>query len=96
MEACEDLEISIGSFVRYVRTGTRGKVIDIKNFNGKTWAKLDTNGLYYDVKFLEVVDRGEKGKEFEKEEEKEKEIVEEEFKIKEEDLSFTGDLCGAG
>ena len=36
-----------GDVVKYSPTSTVGKIVDIKEEDGKTWIKLDTSGLYY-------------------------------------------------
>ena len=42
-----DIEIPVGSYVRYVDTGTIGKVLDEKSENGADWVKLDKTDLWY-------------------------------------------------
>lgn len=64
MEASESLvagdlygkPIKIGTTVRYVTTRTLGKVVDLKKENDKTWARLDSTGLFYDTHYLTVTD----------------------------------------
>lgn len=46
--------ITVGSTVKYITTRTVGKVIDMKNEDGKIWALLDKTHLYYDTRYLEV------------------------------------------
>ncbi|MCP8311142.1 MAG: DUF2098 domain-containing protein [Candidatus Methylarchaceae archaeon HK01B] len=50
--------LGIVKFAKYKLTGTIGKVIDIKEFDGKTWTQLD-NGLYYDVNYIEPISESE-------------------------------------
>ncbi|MCP8308059.1 MAG: DUF2098 domain-containing protein [archaeon] len=86
--------LAIGMFVRYTHTGTIGKVIDIKEFDGKTWAQLD-NELYYDIDHLEPISEFEfleiRAKETSKKmDERLKKLLEKE------EIEFKEDLCGAG
>lgn len=45
-------EISVGDVVRYPRTGTTGKVVEIVMSDGFTFAKLDSTGLKYRADML--------------------------------------------
>lgn len=49
-------QISQGTIVKYVRTHTTGKVDNLKSENGAIWVKIDTSGLYYKSKYIEVVE----------------------------------------
>lgn len=51
--------ILIGSVVRYVNTGTVGKVIDIKEDDEGIWVMLDKTGLYYKPETLVIADASE-------------------------------------
>ena len=51
-----DLKITLESQVRYVDTGTIGKVLDIKTTDEVDWVKLDKTGLWYKAKLVEVLD----------------------------------------
>ena len=51
-----DKEIALDSHVRYVDTGTIGKVIDIKTQNGSDWVKIDKTNLWYRSKLVELLD----------------------------------------
>jgi hypothetical protein len=86
--------LALGMFVRYIRTGTIGKVIDIKELDERTWALLD-NGLFYDIDHLELISEYEflesKGRETtRKMDERLNKILEKE------EVEFKEDLCGAG
>ena len=86
--------LALGMFVRYIRTGTIGKVVDIKELDERTWAILD-NGLYYDIDHLEPISEYDflesKGRETSKKmDERLKRILEKE------EVEFKEDLCGAG
>ena len=48
--------IRVGSWVRYVTTRTLGKVKDLKKEEGRTWALLDSTGLFYDTHYLTVTE----------------------------------------
>ena len=50
------LEIALGSYVRYVDTGTIGKVVDIKTQDGMEWVKLDKTELWYRSNLVELLD----------------------------------------
>ncbi|WP_292460908.1 DUF2098 domain-containing protein [Methanothermococcus sp.] len=86
-------EIIIGSYVKYINTGTKGIVKDIKKEDDIEWVLLDNN-LMYKPDTLEII-------EYEKKKEEEKEIDEkeiEEILEKEEisDVDTNIDACGAG
>ena len=51
-----DKEISIDDFVRYVDTGTMGKVLDIKTEDEIDWVLIDKTDLWYKSKLVEVLD----------------------------------------
>ena len=51
-----DLKIALESQVRYVDTGTIGKVLDIKTTDDVDWVKLDKTGLWYKAALVEVLD----------------------------------------
>ena len=46
--------ITLGVTVKYITTRTVGKVVGMKNEDGKVWALLDKTQLYYDTRYLEV------------------------------------------
>lgn len=50
------LEITLDSHVRYVDTGTMGKVIDLKSQDGEEWVKLDKTELWYRSNLVELLD----------------------------------------
>jgi hypothetical protein len=41
--------ISLGSRVRYPRTGTTGKILHIEQIRGESFAELDSTGLLYRI-----------------------------------------------
>ena len=51
-----DLEIPLESHVRYVDTGTIGKVVDVKTQDGIDWVKIDKTNLWYRAKLVELLD----------------------------------------
>jgi hypothetical protein len=84
-------EITIGSYVKYINTGTKGIVKDIKKEDNTEWVLLDNN-LMYKPNTLEII---------EFEEKKEKEIDEKEIEeiLEKENISGVDtnvDACGAG
>ncbi|WP_299522649.1 DUF2098 domain-containing protein [uncultured Methanobrevibacter sp.] len=48
-------EITLGSHVRYVDTGTIGKVSDIKEESNISWVKIDKTNLWYLADKLELL-----------------------------------------
>jgi len=42
-------EISLGIRVRYPRTGTTGKILNIENVRGETFVELDSTNLLYRI-----------------------------------------------
>jgi hypothetical protein len=51
-----DKEISIDDYVRYVDTGTVGKVLEIKTEDEISWVLIDKTGLWYKSKLVEILD----------------------------------------
>jgi hypothetical protein len=51
-----DKEISIDDYVRYVDTGTIGKVLDIKTEDEIGWVLIDKTDLWYKSKLVEILD----------------------------------------
>ena len=51
-----EIEIPLDSQVRYVDTGTIGKVIDMKTVDDVDWVKLDKTDLWYRTKLVELLD----------------------------------------
>lgn len=52
-----DIEIPLDSYVRYVETGTIGKVVDEKTENGIEWVKIDKTNMWYRSKLVELLDK---------------------------------------
>ena len=50
------IEITLDSYVRYVDTGTIGKVTDMKVQDGFDWVLLDKTGLWYCSNLVELLD----------------------------------------
>ena len=48
-----------GDIVKYVPTNTVGKVVEIKEEDGKVWVKLDKTNLYYVIDTLVPADETE-------------------------------------
>jgi hypothetical protein len=46
------IAMKVGDLAKYRNTGSVGKIEDIKEEEGRTWALLDTTNLYYDVSTL--------------------------------------------
>ena len=51
-----DKEISVDDFVRYVDTGTIGKVLEIKTEDEVDWVLIDKTNLWYKAKLVEILD----------------------------------------
>jgi hypothetical protein len=51
-----DKEITLDSHVRYVDTGTIGKVLKIKTTDGVDWVKIDKTNLWYRSDLVELLD----------------------------------------
>ena len=51
-----DKELSVGDHVRYVETGTIGKVADLKTEDGIDWVNIEKTGLWYRSKLVELLD----------------------------------------
>jgi hypothetical protein len=50
-------EITVGAHVKYSGTHTRGKVLELRAFDKKTWVLIDSSNLYYDPNHLEIVSK---------------------------------------
>ena len=50
------LEITLDSYVRYVDTGTIGKVLDLKTQDDIDWVKIDKTELWYRSNLVELLD----------------------------------------
>lgn len=85
-------EITIGSYVRYINTGTKGIVKDIKKEDDEEWVILDNN-LMYKPNTLEIIKFEDKKEEKELSEEEVEDMIEKE-NISGVDLNI--DACGAG
>ncbi|NLU46120.1 MAG: DUF2098 domain-containing protein [Euryarchaeota archaeon] len=48
-----------GDILKYMPTSTVGKVTEIREKDGKVWARLDVTDLYYDVSRLVPADASE-------------------------------------
>lgn len=51
-----DIEIPLESYVRYVDTGTIGKVVDIRTKDEVDWVLLDKTDMWYRAKLVELLD----------------------------------------
>lgn len=51
--------MKVGDLLKYIPTATVGKVTDIRERDGKTWARLDFTDLYYEVSLLIPADPSE-------------------------------------
>lgn len=51
-----DKEIHVDDYVRYVDTGTIGKVLDIKNEDDIDWVLIDKTDLWYKTSLVEILD----------------------------------------
>lgn len=49
----------MGDLLKYTPTSTVGKVTDVRERDGKTWARLDFTDLYYDATLLIPADPSE-------------------------------------
>ncbi len=97
--------ILTGSHVRYLGTGSAGEVLEVKADEEGSWAKIDSTRLWYNSRFLEVIDRSEyqrmKIKEAQRtvttrpdEDEHVQKVVN--LKKKLEDIDMSSELCDGG
>lgn len=47
------MALAQGDTAIYAKTGTIGKIVQILEMDGKTWAELDSTGLLYEMNTLE-------------------------------------------
>ena len=50
------IEIPLNSYVRYVETGTIGKVVDERKQNGYEWVKVKKTNMWYRSDLVELLD----------------------------------------
>ncbi|WP_423793367.1 DUF2098 family protein [Methanocaldococcus indicus] len=83
-----EVDFKPGDYVVYINTGTKGRVVDIKEIDGEIWVLLDNDLLYkpYLLRKIDKIKREEKKKEEIKIEEEEESL----------DIEDFGDACGAG
>jgi hypothetical protein len=48
-----------GTHVRYKGTGSAGEVLDLRSDDEGIWAKVDTTDLWYNTRYLELLDEEE-------------------------------------
>lgn len=51
--------VTVGSTVRYTRTGTSGEVSAVKVEDNQVWVKMNDSDLWYNTEYLEVFDKSE-------------------------------------
>lgn len=51
--------MKVGDLLKYTPTSTVGKVTDVRERDGKTWARLDFTDLWYDAALLIPADPSE-------------------------------------
>lgn len=89
--------IEKGSYVLYTKTGTTGKVTDIKTENDESWAKIDSTNLWYNSQFIRAMDKAEEGKiEGKRRKEDAAEKVKKMKKGALEDVDMSSELCDGG
>lgn len=91
-----DIEIPLDSHVRYVDTGTVGKVLDLKTEDDMGWVKLDKTELWYRSNRVELLDEKDIKKSFWGEN---KEVSIEDIKenaINFEEMEISQDACNGG
>jgi len=87
--------IEKGAYVLYTKTGTIGKVTDIKTENEEAWAKIDSTNLWYNSQFIQAIDKKEEGKI----ESRKEDAMDRVKKIKKgtlEDVDMSTELCDGG
>lgn len=111
MEAAtrEDKELLIGVHVRYSGTGSAGEVLALRSDDEGIWAKVDTTQLWYNSRYLELLDEKEyekiKDRESKKKSNKfnedadEKEVIKKKIDSVKKDLDgvdMSSELCDGG
>ena len=84
-----------GSYVVYAGTGTIGKVVEIRTEDEGLWAKIDATDLWYNSRYLQIIDNIE-GKELELKSKDIKEKIKERKKLVGEDIDMSSELCDGG
>ena len=90
------LEITLDSHVRYVDTGTMGKVVDVKADDGMGWVKLDKTELWYCSNCVELLDEKDIKKGFWADNKKVDIEDLKENKINFEEMEISQDACNGG
>ena len=52
----------VGDKVRYVGTGTTGKIVSVTEENGEFWVEIEGTDLLYNYKYVETVRRASRKK----------------------------------
>jgi hypothetical protein len=105
----EDKELLIGVHVRYSGTGSAGEVLALRSDDEGIWAKVDTTQLWYNSRYLELLDEKEykkiKDRESKKKSNKfnedadEKEVIKKKIDSVKKDLDgvdMSSELCDGG
>ncbi|BDZ71081.1 DUF2098 domain-containing protein [Methanobacterium petrolearium] len=105
----EDNELLIGVHVRYSGTGSAGEVLALRSDDDGIWAKVDTTQLWYNSRYLELLDEKEykkiKDRESKKKSNKfnedadEKEVIKKKIdsvKQKLDGVDMSSELCDGG
>ena len=95
-----DKNILRGSHVRYKGTGSAGEVVDLRTDEEGIWAKIDTTKLWYNSKYLELIDQHE----YQEIKQKEERLKDKEEKVKKavslkkklEEVDMSSELCDGG
>lgn len=90
--------IEKGSYVVYNGTGTMGKVIDVKSEDNGSWVKVDSTELWYNIKYIQAIDKIEEKSLEERKRLKEdiKERIKKRQKLVGEDVDMSTELCDGG
>lgn len=111
MEAADSIASIIikGAHVRYKGTGSAGEVLDLRSDDEGLWAKVDTTDLWYNTRYLEVLNEEEyqklKSREVRRRVSKINEEVDEKHATKKkvdtlkkqlEDVDMSSELCDGG
>ncbi|AUB56603.1 MULTISPECIES: DUF2098 domain-containing protein [Methanobacterium] len=102
-------EIFIGSHVRYSGTGSAGEVLGLKSDEDGIWVKVDTTQLWYNSRYLELMDEKEYNRLKKRESKRKTKVSSEKTDEKEstkkkvdklkqnlEDIDMSSELCDGG
>ncbi len=89
--------VTVGSQVRYSRTGTSGEVSAVKVADKQGWVKMNDSDLWYNTEYVEVFDKSESQRTRKTKDEAE-DAIDKAKKLRKDlqDVDMSAELCDGG